>query len=302
MNPVFKLSYIISTYNRLTFLQITLAKLLENLDKFEEIVVVDGDSNDGTKEYLQKLFEEGKIHQYVSEPDRNQAHGWNKAMLLAKGQIIKKIIDDDVFDYNCIRKCKEYMLENPDVDLVISNDLSTNIFDPKNINRNSRLSYFEDWVRGKSKSFTFGDVHMLIRKASLSILGLYNTNYTMMDWEYALRVSYLKAHIVYFTGYNALSVAHPNTITSNQITKDIKNQSKRALTFYEYAGDNADISYWSKIKIFTGKFLFTQKLNKEGNNQIIASNNEQIYKLLYECILEINSRENFIFLNPKKID
>jgi len=300
INLMFKLSYIISTYNRLTFLQITLAKLLENVDQFDEIVIVDGNSNDGTKEYLQKLFDDGRIHQYVSEPDRNQAHGWNKGMLLAKGLIIKKIIDDDVFDYNSIRKCKDYMLSNPDVDLVISNDLSTSIFNPKGINKNSRLNQFNNWVNGKSKSFTFGDVHMLIRKSSLSFLGLYNTSYMMMDWEYALRISYLKANITYFTGYNALSVAHPNTITSTQTRKIVENQSKKALIFYDYEGDQAEIHYWSKIKIFIGKILFVRKFNKNSNQQDTIYDIEQIYKLLYESILNINSTENPVFINPKK--
>ncbi|WP_295676193.1 glycosyltransferase, partial [uncultured Mucilaginibacter sp.] len=93
----FDISYIIATRNRLPLLKITLQKLIGELQPNEEIVVVDANSNDGAKEYLQKLFDEGKIHQFVSEPDRNQAHGWNKAILMAKGTLIKKIIDDDVF-------------------------------------------------------------------------------------------------------------------------------------------------------------------------------------------------------------
>ena len=71
--------------------KITLGKLLDELQPGEEIVIVDGGSTDGSKKYLQTLFDKGKIHQYVSEPDHNQAHAWNKAMLMARGIIIKKI-------------------------------------------------------------------------------------------------------------------------------------------------------------------------------------------------------------------
>src|ERR1700712_1352900 len=106
--PAVNLSYVIATYNRLSFLKITLEKLISVLQPDEEIVVVDGNSTDGAKEYLQQLFSEGKIHQYVSEPDRNQAHGWNKAMLIAKGILIKKIIDDDVHDYEAIGRCRDF--------------------------------------------------------------------------------------------------------------------------------------------------------------------------------------------------
>jgi glycosyltransferase involved in cell wall biosynthesis len=210
-----ELSYIIATYNRLSFLKITLEKLMANLQPDEEIVVVDGNSTDGTKEYLQQLFEKGKIHQFISEPDMNQAHAWNKAMLMAKGTLIKKIIDDDVFDYQSIRKCKDHMLQHPLVDVVLSNDVSSLFNDHQTIHTDTRIPEFEKWCKGLLPSFSFGDVHMLIRRSSLSYIGLYNTAYVMMDWEYSLRISYLKANIVYYTGYNALSVAHPQTITSS---------------------------------------------------------------------------------------
>jgi glycosyltransferase involved in cell wall biosynthesis len=208
------LSYIIATHNRLPFLKITLETLIAELQPGEEIVVVDGNSSDGTKAYLQKLFDEGKIHQFISELDKNQAHAWNKAMLMANGTIIKKIIDDDVFCYKAIRECKTFMLQNPAVDVVISNDLASSLNNHKAIQKSSRLPQFEKWKNGMVPSFTFGDVHMLVRKSSLALIGLYNASFIMMDWEYSLRISYLKANIAYYTGFNALSVAHLQTVSS----------------------------------------------------------------------------------------
>jgi glycosyltransferase involved in cell wall biosynthesis len=83
--PEVNFSYIIATRNRLPFLKITLEKLITAIQPDEEIVVVDGNSTDGSREYLQGLFQAGSIHQYLSESDKNQAHGWNKALLMAKG-------------------------------------------------------------------------------------------------------------------------------------------------------------------------------------------------------------------------
>jgi glycosyltransferase involved in cell wall biosynthesis len=288
------LSYIIATRNRLPFLKITIEKLINELHPDEEIVVVDGNSNDGTTEYLKQLFEKGKIHQFISEPDKNQAHAWNKAMLMAKGTIIKKIIDDDVFCYQAIRECKNYMLQNPDVDVMISNDLSTSLGNYNNINKHSRLQQFEKWKKGLKPSFTFGDVHMLIRKSSLAYIGLYNTGFVMMDWEYSLRISHLKANIAYYTGYNALSVGHPQTVSSLKNNKLIDEQGKRACIFYEYAGDRAEISLWSKIKIFIGKLLYrvkaAEKIQAEPDQDIAS-----IYNYYYRYLLEINSEKFLIF-------
>jgi glycosyltransferase involved in cell wall biosynthesis len=289
------LSYIIATYNRLLFLKITLEKLLDELRADEEIVVVDGNSTDGTKEYLQTLFNEGKIHRFVSEPDKNQAHAWNKAMLMAKGILIKKIIDDDVFCYEAITECKNYMLANPAVDILISNDLGSPLHNYKSIEKLSRLSQYEKWKTGIAPSFTFGDVHMLIRRSSLAYIGLYNPAFIMMDWEYSLRISYLKANIAYYTGYNALSVAHPQTVSALKNNKLVDEQSKRACIFYEYAGDRAEISLWSEVKIFLGKSLYRIKATDESKEEPVEDI-RSIYNYYYQYLADLNKGQIFNIL------
>ena len=292
----YRLSYIISTRNRIPFLKITLERLLKEVLPDEEIVVVDGNSTDGTKEYLQGLFEAGKIHQFISEPDKNQAHGWNKAMLLAKGELIKKIIDDDVFCYPAIRECKNYMLINSQIDVCISNDLGANISSPKNIEKYSRYGYYTSWKNKETPSFTFGDVHLLLRRASLAYIGLYNTDFVMIDWEYSLRISYLKANIIYYTGYNALSVFHPGTVSALKNRSDLEREGVIGKLQYRYKGDGADISLWSKIKIFIGKLVLPAKkestTDEENKPETDISTN---YALFYEYIdnLYINAKGEF---------
>jgi glycosyltransferase involved in cell wall biosynthesis len=296
MELTINLSYIIATHNRLPFLRITLEKLVNDLLPDEEIVVVDGNSTDGSKAYLQELFNKGKIHRFISESDKNQAHAWNKAMLMAKGIILKKVIDDDVFCYPAIRKCKDFMLANPAVDVVISNDLATNLYDYKNIQKISRLPQFEKWKNGINPSFTFGDVHMLIRRASLAYIGLYNTSFIMMDWEYSLRISYLQARIVYYTGYNALSVTHAQSVSAIKNTTLITQQGKRGAIFYEYKGDRHEISLWSKMKIQVGKWLKSKKESGVIVNGELTEEMGFIYNYLYDHIAEINNSREFAFL------
>ncbi len=294
-NPV-NLSYIIATRNRLPFLKITLGRLIRELLPNEEIVVVDGESTDGTQEYLQALFNEGNIQQFISEADLNQAHGWNKALLMARGTIIKKIIDDDVFCYKTIRQCADYMLQNPKVDVIISNDLHSNLNDHNIIEKSSRFIQFERWAKGELPSFTFGDVHMLISKRALAYIGLYNTSFTMMDWEYSLRISYLKANIAYYTGYNALSVAHPHSITSLKDNEKIAEQGKRGEAFYEYAGDSSDISLWSKAKIFLGSQLSSLKPGEPAKPTVSAEDVVLIYDHYYDHINELNASVQGVFI------
>ncbi|MEO8884772.1 MAG: glycosyltransferase [Mucilaginibacter sp.] len=290
------LSYIISTRNRLPFLKILLAELIPQLMPDEEIVVVDGQSTDGAKEYLQQLFNEGKIHQFISEPDKNQAHGWNKALLLAKGIIIKKLIDDDVFCYSAIRECKAYMLLNTNVDVMLSNDLTSDINNHEIINQQSRFTQFENWKNGQAPSFTFGDVHMLIRKSALSYIGLYSALFTMMDWEYSLRISYLQVNIAYYTGYNALSVMHPQSITSLADKRKIAQEGKKGELLYDYAGDSSDISMWSKIKIAVGTRLSSIQKNNTDNKQLIPEDLAVVYNYYYDYINRLNASLQTTFI------
>lgn len=284
----YNLSYVISTKNRFSFLSVTLQRLIELLNPDEEIVVVDGDSTDGTKEYLTLLFKEGKIHQYISEPDKNQSHGWNKAMLMARGLIIKKIIDDDVFDYSTIRKCADFMLANPAVDVVISNELNASLNNYEQISKSSRFSQFEEWKHKRTESFTFSDVHILIKRSSISFIGLYNTVFVMMDWEYALRMSFLKAKIVYFTGYNALSVGHVESVSANKNAKLVHQQGERARLMYNYKGDAAGITLWSKFKIKIGKALYAK--NNTPADTTFKNDITEAYSYFYLKINEINNQ------------
>jgi glycosyltransferase involved in cell wall biosynthesis len=299
---IIKISWVIATRNRLTFLKILINKLLLDIKSDEEIIIVDGNSNDGTQDYLKELKRNGLIEQFISEPDINQAHAWNKAFLIAKGIYIKKLIDDDIFDFTAIRYCAEKLEELPDYDICISNELSMRLDNTEYIERHSRLTEFKEWKQGKVPSFTFGDVYLLIRRKSLSYIGLYNTSFHMMDYEYSLRISYLKIKILYFTGFNALSVSSNITVSSKVTSSDLKKEGVRANNMWDYIGDGNKISYWSRIKIRIGKVrdkIFWSK-KTSGYSDLRKMTTEQIhtqYEKGYQILFHENKDKNgeFIF-------
>jgi len=291
------LSYIIATRNRLHFLEITLNKLIENLQPDEEIVVVDGASTDGTREYLQELFKKGLIRQYISEPDRNQSHAWNKAMLMANGILIKKIIDDDVFCYNAIRQCKNHMLRSPDIDLCLSNTLGSNLLEYTTLSVANESNHFKNWKAGKTPSFAFSDSSVMIRRESLSFLGFYDTQFKMMDWEYSLRATFLRANITYYTGYNALSVYTPGNVSSTATKEELKQEGKIGKVKYNYI-EGYQISSYSRIKIFIGKAIHSLSKKRgapPANKNIYDQDIAPIYEKLYH-ILDSYFSENDDFI------
>jgi glycosyltransferase involved in cell wall biosynthesis len=290
---IINLSYIIATRNRLAFLKITLEKLISELQHDEEIIVIDGDSNDGSKQYLQHLFETQKIHQFKSEPDHNQADAWNKGMLMAKGIIIKKIIDDDVHDFTAIRRCKNFMLSNFEVDVCISNSLESNLNKPAEINFESRFPWYKKWRKGQIKTFSFGDVHMLIRKSSLSYIGLYDTQFKMIDWEYSLRISFLGAKIAYYTGCNSMSVSTPGNVSSSANKKLFKDEEAIGKLKYGYPGDGSETGLYSHIKIAIGTLIHRYKAAGIPESIIPAEIElKKLYAVYYEKLEEHNKSGN----------
>ncbi|MEJ7663688.1 MAG: glycosyltransferase [Hymenobacter sp.] len=125
----YKLSYVLTTYNKLPYLRQVLGRLLAERQPDEEIVVCDGGSNDGTSAYLQELYEAGQIQQFVSERDKGEAHGFNKGFLRAKGEFVKIITDDDAYYYPVIRQAANYMLQHPTVDVMLGYNATTQLED-----------------------------------------------------------------------------------------------------------------------------------------------------------------------------
>lgn len=303
-DPV-KISWIIATRNRLPLLQINLERLIREKKENEEILVADGNSTDGTVPYLETLFREQKIQGYISGRDRNQSHAWNKLLLMAQGEYIKKMIDDDVLDFPAIRQCVTEMDTRPEADICISDDMGMAL-EFGIAERYSRLPAFREWAAGRVPSFTFGDVHLIIRKSALPLIGLYNPSFIMMDYEYSLRISYLKAGILYFTGCNALSVSSSQTISAQVSRSQLDLEGIRANTMYEYAGDRSNISNWSRIKIRLGKLrdqLTGRKKNQHQTRQkeYSAADIQSFYQKAVERLREENRQHpgTFYFSNGK---
>ncbi len=62
-----------------------------------EHLIIDGNSTDGTKEYLQDAFSKQEISTFISEPDQGIYDAMNKGIRLARGKVIVFLNSDDEF-------------------------------------------------------------------------------------------------------------------------------------------------------------------------------------------------------------
>jgi glycosyltransferase involved in cell wall biosynthesis len=217
MNPI-KLSYVTSTMNKLPYLKIALERLMKVRKSDEEIMVADGGSTDGTKEYLEKLFKEGKIDYFTSGKDAGESHALNKLFLKARGEVITLITDDDAFDHKNIQECKKFMIEHPEIDM-LGTDGGKKDQDPTATVR--RLNYtplFEKWKKNHTPFMTCG-LGLMLRTSSLPILGLWNPPFSRADAEFMLRVTSGKSKLAWYSNPSFVNISNPLSVSVTKMKK-----------------------------------------------------------------------------------
>lgn len=254
-----KLSWVLTTRNKLLFLREVLSRLTNALNSDEEIIVIDGGSTDGSAQYLRKLYESGQIHQFISEPDKGEAHGFNKGFLMARGELIKVITDDDAFYYPGIQACKGFMLAHPEVDILGTDGAGTNWTKSNPFVSKSHLydEWYEEWKRSATP-FNFSGLGIMIRRSSLPILGLFNTGFVWVDYEFSLRTTSGPANLAWYTGYIWVRITNPDSNTVAQ-SRTIRSDRKKLDQFY-LGIDHKKVAVCSKYVDFAK--AYTKRLRK----------------------------------------
>ncbi|MEY4293068.1 MAG: hypothetical protein RIQ61_1466 [Bacteroidota bacterium] len=90
-----KISIITATFNSLRFLPDVLQSICSQNYPNIEWIIVDGNSTDGTKEFIEENA--SKITKWVSEPDNGIYDALNKGIRMASGDIIGFLHSDDFF-------------------------------------------------------------------------------------------------------------------------------------------------------------------------------------------------------------
>ncbi len=206
-----KLSYIYVTKNKYEYVKITLSNLINHKGVDDEIIVVDGNSSDGTVSYLYDLEKSGYIDILVSEDDINESHAWNKGILLANGELIKLISDDDIFFYDSIKRCKDFMLANNEVEVLFGStyDVQSQNLDSLRFLQSSLDDFLK--YRDFQTPFTFCGLSLMFRKSIISKFGLFSTLTFAPDTEFSLRITKLKANITYYNDPLCIRVENPSS-------------------------------------------------------------------------------------------
>ena len=111
------ISIVLAVYNAAETLRSCLDSIINQSYRNKEILIIDGNSSDQTREILQEYTEH--IAYQVSEPDRGIYDAWNKALKKCRGDYIAFIGADDTYaNDEILMQLMKFASKNPRADFI----------------------------------------------------------------------------------------------------------------------------------------------------------------------------------------
>jgi glycosyltransferase involved in cell wall biosynthesis len=212
-----RISYVLPTKNRaVPFLDNILNILKEIVKSDDELIIIDGMSNDNTNQVINQFMD--IINVYISEPDISIFHAYNKGILLSSGRYIKFIHDDDIYYSKAMDDSVIVMDENIDIDILICggtkerNGKTWNMYIPPGVefcNTVEDLYSFSSSVQGA-----------LIRHESLTKIGLFDSTLKVAgDSEFMSRAVHMGTTVKFcrINSYHHPVYDHSTTIVHEEL-------------------------------------------------------------------------------------
>ena len=182
-----KISIITASLNNFKTIDGCLSSLVNQTYNDIEHIIIDGDSHDGSKGYLEQYAKLRANVTYHSEPDLGIYHALNKGVAMATGDIIGFLHADDQFSSsNAIQSIvDQFKISNAygvygDLEYVSQNDISKVI-------RYWKCKPFQDTLL--KKGWMPAHPTLYLKKELYDTYGNFNTNYNIAaDYEFILRL------------------------------------------------------------------------------------------------------------------
>ena len=225
-----QLSYLLVAHNNLSALSPALARLSAARQPNEEIIVIDGGSTDGTPEYLRQQQAEGRIQQYRSEPQKDDAHGLNKGLVMARGRFVKIVTLSDAFCLPAIREAAAFMQAHSEIDALIGNTGTLAATDtPQIMLRPDQEAAFKRWFEHKEAVPLLG-LSLVLRHEALALTGFLHPGLHQVDKEFMYRITSLNVGLAWSS---ALLATYVRAQPGSNLAPAVVEEAERVAFFHD---------------------------------------------------------------------
>ena len=225
MEPI--LSIITVVFNNEKYIGLAIENFLSQNCDSTEMLIIDGESTDGTVEIIKKYAVEHKNIRWISEQDSGQSHAMNKSLKLAKGKYLSFLNVDDYYSENALKDILGIISGKDAPEFIVGN---CNVWNPDGtlqyINQPSQLKI---WHLLSGYYLPVNPSAYFYKKEIHNRIGAYNEeNHHNMDIEFlieAASVTEMKYYPKIWGNFRLL----PNTKTVNDQNSGTIEQRKKEL-------------------------------------------------------------------------
>ncbi|NHM29985.1 glycosyltransferase family 2 protein [Bacillus sp. C11] len=202
-----------ATYNGSHFIRRQLDSVLKQLDKDDQVIVVDDGSGDGTPELIKETYG-NKVEVHINMQNLGVIKSFEKAISLAKGDIIFLCDQDDVWEDIKVERVKKAFIEK-EADLVVHDasvvDGDLQVVDPSwnHFNRNN----IRQGIPGNILKNAFTGCMMAFKRELLPAILPFPETIEMHDQWIALVCIYRKKKIAFVEEPLMKYVRHGGNVT-----------------------------------------------------------------------------------------
>lgn len=270
-----KVSVIIPTYNRATFIPNAVKSIVDqNYDNLEIIIVDDG-STDDTQAVVNALrYKNTNINYYQNTRSKGPSGARNTGILMSSGDYLAFLDSDDVWLSDHLSNGLRILNEHPDIDAVFGNysivDFKSgkhlyDFFDKKEILHNLKSEQFESGVKIlQDNVFTallrdnfFSLCSLIVKKSSCANILLDESIGFSEDRDFAIRL-FSKSNIIVACRLNPVFIAYTHDLntynTVNSERKKIISRNTAETEIYLY------IKYLNEFKLSDVETRFLKKI------------------------------------------
>jgi glycosyltransferase involved in cell wall biosynthesis len=282
----YRVSYLLATFNREKFLKNAFDNFREFIDpSFDELIIIDGGSTDQSLAIINKNRD--LITTLISETDQGEAHAFNKGLLVAKGELIKFLTDDDYFYPEAIQQAINILKANPEIDAI---QCGGEAYKVNPMTGESELVSYQYLPKNSSITdikniFTYVPcgLGLFLTKRGVAKAGLFDISFRMTDIDYISKIITSKANYKYF-----------NIKLFRHYAYDHSGQNSQRISSLDRARVKIRLSDWD--------YLMESPQETVGN--VLGINFLRNGKLLLTCILTLDKLRRkmpFLFVLIGKI-